>query len=110
MQHKTYDPCALLRPTPASHRILVVLNAPIEDHDLLEQAFEACSIRICADGGANRVHDFLRAKSTISSAGKPRDESGMEDVERLVSCFPQILFHLLVILCILVMAVGMIKE
>jgi len=77
---------------------------------MLEQAFQACSIRICADGGANRVYDFLKAKSTISSAGKSRDESGMEEVKRLVSSFPHILFHLLVILYVLVKAMEMSKN
>lgn len=76
MHHKHFDPAALLRPRaspPANsnrNRILVVLNAPLEDLDLLEQVFRACPIRICADGGANRVFDFLKARGKGKGKGE----------------------------------------
>jgi len=98
MQHKTFDPCALLRPrtSPASssssNRILVVLNAPIEDYNMLERVWKACDIRICADGGANRVYDFLRNRSTNGRNGSKEGE--VEDVERLVSSFCRLLVSL----------------
>ena len=40
-------------------RSLVILNQPITSLTLLRRVWENTSFRICADGGANRLHDFL---------------------------------------------------
>lgn len=113
MQRNTYDPAALLDPTnhtpdAKTPRILIILNAPLEDYDMLEQAWQACEIRICADGGANRLYDFLRRRRRrrrteekrkgydISSRNRQSEtqdweDNGLapigrvEDVDRLVS-------------------------
>jgi len=50
-------------------RILLILNAPLTDLALLERVWHTCPVRICADGGANRLLEFLRGK------GGQREES-----------------------------------
>ncbi|KAI9632252.1 thiamine pyrophosphokinase, partial [Dioszegia hungarica] len=37
----------------------IVLNQPITRDDVFRRAWRASSLRICADGGANRLHDHL---------------------------------------------------
>lgn len=38
---------------------LIVLNSPIPSYDYLVRLYNHASLRICADGGANRVHDLV---------------------------------------------------
>ena len=68
------------------NRSLIVLNQPITSLTLLRRTWENTSLRICADGGANRLHDFLaEARSSLQSqyvghpacigCGKPGQEA-----------------------------------
>ncbi len=47
----------------ASHRpgsvALIVLNSPIPDYDYFNRLYNNSSYCLCADGGANRLHDLL---------------------------------------------------
>lgn len=38
---------------------LIILNSPISDLEYFRRLYEHASFRICADGGANRLHDLL---------------------------------------------------
>lgn len=38
---------------------LIILNQPIADLQLLDHLWENTEYRICADGGANRLHDLF---------------------------------------------------
>ena len=38
---------------------LIILNSPIPSYDYLLRLYNHASLRICADGGANRMHDLL---------------------------------------------------
>jgi len=78
MGNYTYEPHTLLlpasqipqaQPSPTRTRVLLILNAPLTDAALLERVWHTCPVRICADGGANRLLDFLRA------AGGQKEES-----------------------------------
>lgn len=54
------DPAGFLENRRGSKpRALVVLNRPISDLEVFKKAWDACEIRIFADGGANRVYDAL---------------------------------------------------
>jgi hypothetical protein len=68
LTHRTYTPHKLLSSSNASttqkpSRILIILNAPITSLDLVRRLWQSCAVRICADGGANRLYDFLREES-----------------------------------------------
>ncbi|GIZ36942.1 hypothetical protein CKM354_000040700 [Cercospora kikuchii] len=39
---------------------LIILNCPLDDLDYFKRLYDHASYRLCADGGANRVHDLLR--------------------------------------------------
>ncbi|KAK0323761.1 thiamine pyrophosphokinase [Friedmanniomyces endolithicus] len=41
---------------------LIVLNCPIKERSYLEQLYNHASFCICADGGANRLHDLLTSQ------------------------------------------------
>jgi hypothetical protein len=43
-----------------SKQSLIILNQPITRRDIFEKLWNNCDYRICADGGANRLHDLLR--------------------------------------------------
>ncbi|TKA49847.1 hypothetical protein B0A55_13206, partial [Friedmanniomyces simplex] len=45
---------------------LIILNSPIPDHEYLRRLYNHASLRICADGGANRLHDLLTNGSESS--------------------------------------------
>ncbi|GAM85314.1 hypothetical protein ANO11243_033190 [Dothideomycetidae sp. 11243] len=45
------------KPNPATTG-LVILNTPIPAGDILQHIWQHSSFHICADGGANRLHDF----------------------------------------------------
>jgi hypothetical protein len=64
-------------------RILVILNAPITSLDLVRRLWKSCAVRICADGGANRLHDFLKGES-VRKDGVVVEGVGLH--EEMVSC------------------------
>ncbi|KAM3423347.1 Thiamine pyrophosphokinase [Cercospora zeina] len=39
---------------------LIILNCPFDDLEYFKRLYDHASYRLCADGGANRVHDLLR--------------------------------------------------
>lgn len=86
MQHKSHNPASLLSPlsTPQPNRIAIVLNAPIADLQLLRRVWRNCGIRVCADGGANRLFDFLHEGRKEREGGEEGEEE-VGEVERLVS-------------------------
>ena len=38
---------------------LIILNSPISDYEYFQRLYDHASFRICADGGANRLHDLM---------------------------------------------------
>lgn len=59
------DPAQHLRPNTASTSktsALIILNIPLTDHDLLNRLHSHSAQTICADGGANRLHDLLTTR------------------------------------------------
>jgi hypothetical protein len=50
----------------ASKQSLIVLNQPITRRDVLERLWRNCDFRVCADGGANRLFDFLDGEERTS--------------------------------------------
>ncbi|WWC91849.1 uncharacterized protein L201_006796 [Kwoniella dendrophila CBS 6074] len=51
----------LLRGGSSKPYALIIVNQPIRP-DLLNKVWKAASIRLCADGGANRLFDLDEAK------------------------------------------------
>ncbi|KXL47607.1 hypothetical protein M433DRAFT_63938 [Acidomyces richmondensis BFW] len=45
--------------TSASKTALIVLNSPIPDLEYFRRLYNHAYFRVCADGGANRLHDML---------------------------------------------------
>lgn len=41
---------------------LIILNSPITDYEYFRRLYNHASFRVCADGGANRLHDLLISK------------------------------------------------
>lgn len=39
---------------------LIILNQPVTRPDILRRLWQSAQIKICADGGGNRLHDTLR--------------------------------------------------
>ncbi|GAB7358976.1 hypothetical protein MBLNU230_g5050t1 [Neophaeotheca triangularis] len=59
------DPAQYLRPNPDPSNqtsALIILNSPLNDYDLLSRLHSHSIQTICADGGANRLHDLLTSK------------------------------------------------
>lgn len=46
---------------------LIVLNSPIASYHYFRRLYDHASLRICADGGANRLHDLLLQHSPNSN-------------------------------------------
>ncbi|ODQ66679.1 Thiamin pyrophosphokinase [Nadsonia fulvescens var. elongata DSM 6958] len=42
-----------------ANRALIILNQPITSSYIFESIWKYCSYRMCADGGANRLYDYL---------------------------------------------------
>lgn len=40
---------------------LIILNQPVTRPDILRRLWQSAQVKICADGGGNRLHDTLRA-------------------------------------------------
>lgn len=57
---KTWSTAGLLadKPLPTAFA-MIILNQPITRKDTLHRAWEASTLRLCADGGANRLYDAL---------------------------------------------------
>jgi len=69
-----YRPGAFLQPHNASpSAYLIILNAPIQNATVLQRLWTNSNFRICADGGANRLHDV--SSSGRPAARRPRDDS-----------------------------------
>jgi thiamine pyrophosphokinase len=49
---------------PPLQTTLVILNQPISSLPVLKALWPSANYRICADGGANRLHDALLAESS----------------------------------------------
>ena len=58
-----HRPLHLLERKDEEDRSLIILNQPIKSLNILRCIWENTSFRICADGGANRLHDFLEEAS-----------------------------------------------
>jgi hypothetical protein len=43
---------------PSNH--LIILNSPIENFEAFRRVWNNSDYRICADGGANRLHDLFK--------------------------------------------------
>lgn len=55
----TIDLCQWFHPT-AQNSVLLILNQRIElEKPVFERLWQQYTIRVCADGGANRLHDYL---------------------------------------------------
>lgn len=46
---------------------LIILNCPILDGDVLRTLYHHASFTVCADGGANRLHDHIANTSSLPS-------------------------------------------
>jgi thiamine pyrophosphokinase len=56
-----YDPGDLITSTSQSpDKALVILNTPLMKKETLKNLWSSCRYHICADGGANRLHDMWR--------------------------------------------------
>lgn len=67
---RSYNPGDLITSnTQSLDKALIILNTPLMKRETLENLWSSCGWHICADGGANRLHDMwtsgedhLRAK------------------------------------------------
>lgn len=54
-----YSPGELITSTTQSKdKALIILNTPLMNKHTLKALWSSCSWHICADGGANRLHDM----------------------------------------------------
>jgi len=61
-EHTRLFPAKCLQPIEDKSRkdtALIILNSPLEDFDYVNTLYNHASYRLCADGGANRLHDLL---------------------------------------------------
>nr|XP_019010453.1 thiamine pyrophosphokinase [Kwoniella pini CBS 10737]OCF49234.1 thiamine pyrophosphokinase [Kwoniella pini CBS 10737] len=73
--------CAeLLRGESSKPYSLIIVNQPIRQ-DLLAKAWKAASLRLCADGGANRLYDIDQGKGYLPEIIKGDFDSIREDVK-----------------------------
>jgi thiamine pyrophosphokinase len=56
---------------PDPHSALIILNSPFDDLEYFKRLYDHASYILCADGGANRLHDLL-TKHYPSSGTHPR--------------------------------------
>jgi len=52
---------------------LIILNAPIQNVAVLQRVWANSAFRLCADGGANRLHDLFGGRKGSSAAPRHRD-------------------------------------
>lgn len=51
-------------PSSGSSSALIILNTPIASTSTFRRLWDHADVRICADGGANRLHDLIAASSS----------------------------------------------
>lgn len=56
-----YNPAAFFESN--NNDALIILNQPIGNTRLFEKAWENCTLRVCADGGANQLYDYCTPES-----------------------------------------------
>lgn len=55
-----FEPAGILSSSKASSKqALIVLNQKLPDAHLFERIWAQCDVRVCADGGANRLFDYF---------------------------------------------------
>ncbi|KAK6909270.1 hypothetical protein I203_103287 [Kwoniella mangroviensis CBS 8507] len=64
MTTTTWTCSELLRGESSKSYALIVVNQPIRS-DLLEKAWKSAKIKLCADGGANRLYDIDSEKKRL---------------------------------------------
>lgn len=57
MEFRPADFLASAHSNPGAY--LIILNAPIKDFEVFRRVWAHSMYRICADGGANRLHDLF---------------------------------------------------
>ena len=50
---------------------LIILNCPIAGLDYFERLYNNAAFRLCADGGANRLHDLLASQNRSIDSARP---------------------------------------
>jgi thiamine pyrophosphokinase len=60
-------------PTVVTFPSLLILNQPIADFAVFARLWRNSKYRICADGGANRLHDMFKGKLEAQRADYVRD-------------------------------------
>jgi thiamine pyrophosphokinase len=75
-----YHDSPFLENDPATQNVLVILNSPIRNPPslLFQRLWDSASFRVCADGGANRLHDA--SKEYIPNAIRGDLDSLRQDV------------------------------
>jgi thiamine pyrophosphokinase len=53
--------------TSTSRTALIILNSPLSDPEYVRRLYDHATFRICADGGANRLHDLVTKSQPHSS-------------------------------------------
>lgn len=48
-----------------SEPALIILNQPIADIEVLDRLWNHTSFRVCADGGANQLHDLFDSQPSL---------------------------------------------
>ena len=56
---ENHDPASIFSKEGSENRYLLILDQPISSIELVRQLWSSCFVRICADGGANRLYGLL---------------------------------------------------
>ncbi|KAK9476302.1 thiamine pyrophosphokinase [Lipomyces japonicus] len=59
------DRASILLPSGAAPYVLVILNQPIGDLQLLQKLWSSAVLKVCADGGSNRLYDALNDETRL---------------------------------------------
>ncbi|OCF77448.1 thiamine pyrophosphokinase [Kwoniella mangroviensis CBS 8886] len=79
MTTTTWTCSELLRGESSKSYALIVVNQPIRS-DLLEKAWKSAKIKLCADGGANRLYDIDSEKKYLPDIVKGDFDSIRDDI------------------------------